>query len=97
MCGLPLAFIKDAQAIKAHIIARAVDPARPLTSLRRLNVEGSGAVSSPVNDKQLHCRDKYVQMLRVSADLATRLAPLFIEVQIQTQVCNKGSRVAEYL
>lgn len=88
LSGLPSSFIADAQAIKASIVARADDPARPLTSLRRHAAaptsmhDGGEAESTEVHLRHVEC----TALLRVSADLATRLAPLYIEVQTQVQV-----------
>ena len=88
LSGLPSSFIADAQAIKASIVARADDPARPLTSLRRHAVAPTSthdrgeAESTEAHLRHVAC----TSMLRVSADLATRLAPLYIEVQTQVQV-----------
>lgn len=86
--GLPASFIADAQAIKAHIVSRAVDPARPLTSIRRLGDGVPGApFSGAEDDSESRLRhDACVEMLRASADLATRLSPLYAEVHAQVQV-----------
>lgn len=98
LSGLPASFIEDAQAIKAHIVARAVDPARPLTSMRRLGDAAPAPLrtgTAAADDTEARLRhDACVEMLRVSADLATRLSPLYAEVHAQVQVSSSVWRVS---
>jgi hypothetical protein len=96
MCGLPASLIADAHSIKAHIVARATDPTRPLTSIRRqqhTQQQPQMALCDVLKDEAAVSQHMAcVSMLRVAADMATRLAPLYIEVQLQLQVSEASKR-----